>query len=1150
MALRLCRLQQIEVRGLVVASHAICYALQGDWLANSAWSYLMAKKWYCTLVSWLVATALPFACAETSMQPPGGTLNDIEDARPAKVHESRVSQGQTFVIRLNREDFDAHLIFQDSRSNELAFNNDDPAPDSPPIQNSKPVFAVPTDDSFRIGSTSFGSEGLDYGLMTEQASETEALADKAKQLNAEGVKLFQSGKLQDAAAKLSAALEIRRKLYPKGHQDLAISLHNLGGLLQAQGEYAKAEPYWRDALVMRQALYSKDRYPQGHPEVAESLNNLGGLLQAQGEYAKAEPYWRDALIMRQALYSKDRYPQGHPEVAESLNNLGVLLQSQGEYVKAEPYYRDALAIQQALYPKDRYPQGHPQLAISLNNLGTLLQLQGEYAKAEPYCRDTLAIQQALYPKDRYPQGHPQLAISLNNLGRLLQSQGEYAKAEPYYRDALIMKQALYPKDRYPQGHPDLAISLNNLGTLLQLQGEYAKAEPYCSDALAIQQALYPKDRYPQGHPQLAISLINLGVLLQSQGEYVKAEPYYRDALAMQQALYPKDRYPQGHSELATGLRNLGFLHQAQGEYAKALPYLEQALGIYHTLSTRETAKASEAQALAYRKAELGTRHVYLSVITHLAASAAAYDPLWHTRGDLLPLLQARHQGVLAQLDQSPGVRKDYDALVAVRRQIGRLQNEFANDPSGLKTRDQRLANLNDEQDRLENKLAAGLPEFKHLKELAAKGAADLARALPKDAAFVDVIRYTQWEKGKSTGRRYVAFMLLPGQAPKFIQLGNAVPIDAAASEWRGSIQAGQDSLAPRRLRVLVLDRIAKELPAATKRVYFCPDGDLARVPLAALPGTRKDTILLDEYAVAVVPSGPWLLQQLLYPAKPGNLPDRILAVGDVDYGQPAAKFQTLPGTARELKQVLDAFGQSSASGLAGAAASTDAVRDQLPKVRYAHLATHGYFNAARLSEERRRQQEQLQKFDLQSELGQGAGLGLRNPAGFTGLVLAGANAPATAGPDGGILTGLQVVDLPLEQLRLCVLSACETGLGELTEAEGVLGLQRAFHAAGCANVVGSLWPVDDEATAALMTQFYHELRANGRTPLEALRMAQLTLYRHPERIAALAGSSGPIAQAAAVKLSIQTEPIAPGREAKTTQVRLWAAFFLSGLGES
>src|SRR5262249_22949393 len=152
-------------------------------------------------------------------------------------------------------------------------------------------------------------------------------------------------------------------------------------------------------------------------------------------------------------------------------------------------------------------------------------------------------------------------------------------------------------------------------------------------------------------------------------------------------------------------------------------------------------------------------------------------------------------------------------------------------------------------------------------------------------------------------------------------------------------------------------------------------------------------------------------------------------------------------------------------------------------------------------------------------------------------------------PEGGILTGLGVVDLPLEQLRLCVLSACETGLGQLTEAEGVLGLQRAFHAAGCPNVVGSLWKVDDEATAALMAQFYHELRANKRPSLEALREAQLTLSRHPERIPALAGSRGPVDQAATIKLGSKPAETKPGEKAKTTPVGLWAAFVLSGLGQ-
>jgi CHAT domain-containing protein len=245
--------------------------------------------------------------------------------------------------------------------------------------------------------------------------------------------------------------------------------------------------------------------------------------------------------------------------------------------------------------------------------------------------------------------------------------------------------------------------------------------------------------------------------------------------------------------------------------------------------------------------------------------------------------------------------------------------------------------------------------------------------------------------------------------------------------------------------------------------------------------------------------------------------------------------------------VLEAFGRGPGDGLAGTAAGTAAVRRRLAQARYAHFATHGYFDEKSLSAERKRLQDYLDKWALQAG-NPLAGAGVRNPAGYVGLVLAGANDPASAGADGGILTGLSVVDLPLEGLRLCVLSACETGLGELTEGEGVVGLQRAFHAAGCPDVVGSLWKVPDAATAALMAQFYHELRNKGRPPLEALREAQLTVYRHPERIADLAGERGRPAQEAAAKMGSAAVASGPDGRPKRAATKLWAAFVLSGAG--
>jgi len=135
------------------------------------------------------------------------------------------------------------------------------------------------------------------------------------------------------------------------------------------------------------------------------------------------------------------------------------------------------------------------------------------------------------------------------------------------------------------------------------------------------------------------------------------------------------------------------------------------------------------------------------------------------------------------------------------------------------------------------------------------------------------------------------------------------------------------------------------------------------------------------------------------------------------------------------------------------------------------------------------------------------------------------------------------VDLPLEQLRLATLSACETGLGESTGGEGMQGLQRAFHIAGCPNVVASLWNVNDAATAALMAKFYHELWVNKKAPLAALREAQLFIYHHPESIPNLSGERGAPKQ----KEALAAVPAKP--QAARADTKLWAAFVLSGVGK-
>jgi CHAT domain-containing protein/Tfp pilus assembly protein PilF len=961
------------------------------------------------------------------------------------------------------------------------------------------------------------------------------------------------------------ALHMYQQLYPKerypqGHADLAISLNNLGLLLEDQGEYGQARDYLQQALHMFRQLY-----PQGHPHLVASLNNLGHLLEAQREYGEALDYNRQALHMLQQLYPKERYPQGHPDLANKLQNLGRLLHVQGEYGKALHYHQQALQMRQQLYPRERYRQGHPDLAQSLNNLGVLLQDQGEYGQALAYHRQALQMFQQLYPKDRYPQGHPHLAASLDNLGALLHEQGEYGKALDYHRQALRMDQQLYPKERYSQGDPQLATSLNNLAALLEAQEEYGQALDYNRQALHMYQQLYPREHYPQGHRLLALSLNNLGHLLQAQGEYAQALDCHRQALLMRQQLYPRERYPHGHPDLAQSLQNLGALLWAQGEYGQALDRLGQALQMYQGLTRAFSESASEAEALNFL-ASLPGPNAYLSVAAQVKGASAAeqYALLWQGKANVTGTL-ARRQHLLRGIPDDP-TRARAEELLDARRQLARLL--LAPADAATKDREKRLRELTECKERLERDLAHCLPDFQRHETLSRAPSTDLVQHLPEHVAFIDLFHYFRWgrdPKGNPTPD-YIAFVLRHGQPVQRVDLGPAPAIEQALDRWRRDLGNGLSSPAAEQLRRLVWAPLAAHLGPDTDAVYLSPDGALHALPWAALPGSKAGSFLLEDYALALVPHGPFLLDQLTAPPRKSDGKETLLAVGGVAYdeeptlqpdirrsadrGRDQGQWPALPGAARELEQVLT-LARSAPSGPAvverrGREAGTQQVWLDLPQARWAHLATHGFFAAPRTRE----RQALLREDDFLRGMGgrERRGVGARNPLVQTGMVLAGANRPP--GPDvlrddRGILSGEAIAGLDLRRLDLAVLSACETGLGESASGEGVFGLQRAFHLGGCRAVVASLWKVDDEATAALMALFYHHLWVKGEPPLQALRHAQLALLRHPEEVPLLARERG---SPFATVVKRAEAPAPPEQRKATAPEKHWAAFVLSGLG--
>jgi CHAT domain-containing protein len=570
-----------------------------------------------------------------------------------------------------------------------------------------------------------------------------------------------------------------------------------------------------------------------------------------------------------------------------------------------------------------------------------------------------------------------------------------------------------------------------------------------------------------------------------------------------------------------------------------------------------------------------SRDWLLSVTFHLPKHhTVAYPHVWNSKAAVGRILKMRNLAAHSTSDEA--TRRDWHDYLAARRRLDQLLRQPLPDQA---KHDRLVRDLFAEKDELESRLARNLPQLHRQKEMEETSPAHLTKALPQHSVFIDLLGYIRSEqdngvkgvKGLTRTRCFVAFVLAPGRNPVRVELGPAEDIDQTLFKWRQAVE-GWDAKVPERvrqdlreaelkqaakLRQLLWEPLAKHLPEGTRRIYLSPDGGLWRLPFLALPGAKPDSVLLDEYTFAVVPHGPFLLEELMHPRKYEDKLSTVLAVGAVAYdvagqGTPSRGYAELKGTAREVDQIKALVGERELAVLSKDKATADEVWKLLPRTRFAHLATHGFFNATDLGKERARLNDYWMEWRGQESLERKpVGLGIRNPLGYVGLVLAGANHPDKAGSDGGILSGFRIAELKLDGLQLAVLSACETGLGSYTSGEGVEGVQRAFHLAGCANVVSSLWKVNDDATAALMVKMYHELWQEGKEPVEALRQAQLLVYRRPDLLADLKGERGPPKQKDAVKIdgAQAGEPSAAVEGlGKRTPTKLWAAFVLSGLG--
>ncbi|CAF4717250.1 unnamed protein product [Rotaria sp. Silwood1] len=208
-----------------------------------------------------------------------------------------------------------------------------------------------------------------------------------------------------AALQDSDSVDIRQKILPPTHPDIATSYNNIGLIYSNMGEYTKALSFYEQALHIRQNIL-----PPNHPDLATSYNTVGLVHSNMGDYAKALSFYEQALDICQKML-----PPNHPDFAQSYNNIGWVYSNMSEYSKALSCYERALDIRQKILPPN-----HPDLATSYSNIGKVYSEMGKYSKALASHQRALDIYQKTLPPE-----HPNFAQSYNNMAMAYQNMGEY-----------------------------------------------------------------------------------------------------------------------------------------------------------------------------------------------------------------------------------------------------------------------------------------------------------------------------------------------------------------------------------------------------------------------------------------------------------------------------------------------------------------------------------------------------------------------------------------------------------------------------------------------------------------------------------------------------------------------------------------------------
>lgn len=623
----------------------------------------------------------------------------------------------------------------------------------------------------------------------------------------------------------------------------------------------------------------------------------------------------------------------------------------------------------------------------------------------------------------------------------------------------------------------------SLAELYQRKGDFAQSDIYHQKLLEHHNAT---KKLPQ-NKDWAIAYQQMGNRSIARGQYEDAAKHFGQA---QKVLEMGGEPP----ELASLLSDWRKLHLLTGRTNEAIAAQHRAVEISEAELKRSLAYGSEMDKM--KVLSLAAKEMAATLSLHIQfapesseAKHLAFTTLLQRKGRVmdemnrtLALLRLSAKGQDAELIEQWMNKASQISLLASKI----TENE--NPASQLS----QINILNQEFEQLQNTISQRSAEFR-AQVLPAVGIEDVRKELPPGFALIEFAQYEPEDTrtGKKSPARYLAYVLPKEGEVQGIELGEVATIDAVVRRFRQAITDKNSGIdlnpAARKLDELVMQPI-RPLLGQAKIIFLSPDGELNLAPFAAFRD-EHGRYLIEDYLFIHLTSGRDLLRLKI--KHQSQLDKMIFAVSDfntLDERSIAASINPVQAGSDSRSGVLSSdttmatmtfkpLGYAREEGAAiqklfpksklyADGQATETLLKQVRRPYFLHLTTHGFF---------------LPNGDGNKE----------NALLRSGLAFAGAN-QRQSGKDDGILTAFEAAALDLWGTKLVVLSACETGNGEVKNGEGVFGLRRALVLAGAETQVSSLWRADDLVTRKLMEKFYGNLN-KGMGRAEALQKAQLEI---------------------------------------------------------